>query len=77
MVAADPGKLKALREWPLPTSRAQLRAFLGLANYFRRFIPHYSTIAAPLTAITSERQCLIGLHGPLLSSMLFNSSNKL
>jgi hypothetical protein len=34
MVAADPDKLKALHEWPLPTSRAQLRAFLRLANYF-------------------------------------------
>jgi hypothetical protein len=54
-VAADPDKIKALQDWPLPTSRAELRAFLGLANYFRRFICNYSSVAAPLTALTSDK----------------------
>ncbi len=53
-VAVDPDKAKVLREWPLPRSRAELRSFLGLANYFKRFIPNYSTVAAPLTDLTSE-----------------------
>ncbi|WP_366144398.1 reverse transcriptase domain-containing protein, partial [Giesbergeria sp.] len=53
-VAPDPSKLAVIRDWPVPKSLKELRGFLGLANYFRRFIPHYSTIASPLTALTAE-----------------------
>jgi hypothetical protein len=37
--------------WPSPRSLFEIRSFLGLANYFRRFIQHYAHIAAPLTAL--------------------------
>jgi len=44
---ADPGKIQAVVEWPTPTSLKQLQRFLGFANFYRRFIRHYSRIAAP------------------------------
>ncbi len=41
--------------WPVPEDRKQLRRFLGFANFYRRFIRGYSTMAAPLTALTSPK----------------------
>jgi hypothetical protein len=49
-----PAKTALVRGWPRPTSLRELQSFLGLASYFRRFIPGYSTIVAPLTSITSS-----------------------
>jgi Reverse transcriptase (RNA-dependent DNA polymerase)/Integrase zinc binding domain/RNase H-like domain found in reverse transcriptase/Chromo (CHRromatin Organisation MOdifier) domain/Aspartyl protease len=51
-VHTDPAKTQAVRDWPIPTTSTVLRGFLGLANYFRKFIPDYAMIAAPLTALT-------------------------
>lgn len=39
-----------------PTSKAQLRSFLGLVNYFRDFVPRYATVAKPLTTLLSKSQ---------------------
>ena len=49
----DPAKVKAVRDWPVPSTRKQLQRFLGFANVSRRFIKNYSRIAAPLTQLTS------------------------
>lgn len=54
-VKTDPAKVKAVAEWPLPTSRKHLQGFLGFANFYRRFIRNYSQVAAPLTRLTSSK----------------------
>lgn len=48
----DNRKVQVIRDWPVPTDLPKLRAFLGLANYFRRFIQGYSSLVAPLTSLT-------------------------
>lgn len=48
-------KLKAIEEWPVPATRSELNAFLGLANYYRQFINGFSQIAACLTTLTAPR----------------------
>jgi hypothetical protein len=53
-IKPDPKKVDVVRHWPVPTNRKELRQFLGLANYFRKFIQGYSTLVAPMTALTAE-----------------------
>ena len=56
-IRAHPDKIKAILEWPMPLSSiAQLRSFLGLVMWYRAFIPHLSTIAAPLFELTSPKR---------------------
>lgn len=44
-----PSKVQAIQDFPLPTTRRQLREFLGLLNFYRRFIPNCATVLHPLT----------------------------
>jgi hypothetical protein len=48
-ISVDPDKTAAVRNWPVPQNLQQLQSFLGLANYFRRFIQGYSSMVSPLT----------------------------
>lgn len=52
---ADPGKIRAVTEWPVPTTRRELQRFLGFVNFYRRFIKNYSKVAAPLSSLTSTK----------------------
>ncbi|XP_057195726.1 uncharacterized protein LOC130557734 [Triplophysa rosa] len=49
-------KVEAVRSAARPTTKTQVRAFLGLAGYYRCFIPHFSSIASPLTDLTKKGQ---------------------
>ena len=53
-VSMDP-EVRAVEQWPKPTDRKALQRFLGLANFYCRFIRNYSFIAAPLTRLTSTK----------------------
>lgn len=53
-VKPDPDKVSAVELWPLPKTQTELKGFLGLTNYFRRFIKAYSHIAAPLVNLTRK-----------------------
>ena len=53
-ISADPRKVEAIREFPTPCDLKALRSFVGLASYYRRFIPSFSKIAAPLFALTKK-----------------------
>lgn len=50
-IAPDPSKISAMLDWPIPTSTTDLRGFLGLTGFYRRFIRGYAQLAAPLTTL--------------------------
>ena len=53
-VATDPSKVQAIAEWPVPKCVKDVRSFLGLASYYRRFIRGFAEIASPLHALTEK-----------------------
>lgn len=53
-VEADPEKVQAVENWERPSTKKEVRRFLGFANYYRIFIPDYSAVAAALTALTGK-----------------------
>lgn len=53
-LSMDPAKVSAIKEWSTPRSAHDIQVFLGLANFYRRFVKDYSKIAAPLTALLKK-----------------------
>ena len=53
-VAVDPSKIHDVVEWPVPRRLRDVRSFLGLCSYYRRFIRNFSVLAAPLFELTKK-----------------------
>jgi hypothetical protein len=76
-VATDPSKVDAILHWSSPTNVKELRSFLSLAGYYRRFVRHFAVIAKPLTDLlkkgtlyvwTSDHELAFSTLKQLLSS---------
>jgi len=55
-VSTDPGKTQAVKEWPAPWDVKEVRSFLGLASYYRRFVSSFAAMATPLQSLSAKNQ---------------------
>ena len=53
-IATDPAKVLAVKEWPEPKTATEVRQFVGLASYYRKFIPNFATVCKPLHKLTEK-----------------------
>jgi hypothetical protein len=53
-IEVDQDKVEAIHGWPMPKTITQVRSFLGLAGFYRRFVKDFSTIATPLNELTKK-----------------------
>ena len=53
-VFIDPERVQAIQEWPEPRTVREIRIFIGFINYYRRFVKHFSRLAAPLNLLTKK-----------------------
>lgn len=71
-VAADPKKIVVVQGWPTPKSVKELRGFLGLAGYYRRFMRRYGWISKPLTDLLKKEGFILNDK----ATMAFNKLKK-
>ncbi|GKC45070.1 putative nucleotidyltransferase, ribonuclease H, partial [Tanacetum coccineum] len=55
-IHVDPSKIEAIKNWKAPKTPSEIRSFLGLAGYYRRFIINFSKIAKPLTSLSQKNK---------------------
>ena len=48
-ISVDNRKIDVIRQWPMPANTSDVRSFLGIASYYRKFVKHFAAIAMPLT----------------------------
>ena len=53
-IRTDPKKIESIKDWPTPVSVKEIRSFLGLASYYRRFVEQFAQKAGPLHALTHK-----------------------
>lgn len=59
-VLVDPAKIEAVSEWERPTMPTDVRSFVGLAGYYRKFVQDFAKIAGLLTRLTHKTENLYG-----------------
>ena len=55
-IQTDPDKTRAVEEWPTPRTVGDVRSFMGLCGYYRRFVPDFATLAKPLVQLTEKNK---------------------
>ena len=84
-VKIDPSKLETMFKWPILTKKKEVQAFLGFANYYRRFIVNYSPKARPLIDLTkdvaftwghTEQQAFDELWARILSALILTQFDR-
>ncbi|KAJ9519585.1 hypothetical protein QJQ45_000676 [Haematococcus lacustris] len=61
-ISVDPDKVRAIVDWPLPSSLTQLQSFLGAANFVHKFVQGFSAISAPLTDLCGKLSATFPWH---------------
>ena len=72
-ISMDPSRTCAIRDFPPPTSLKTLQQFLGFANSYRRYIPHFASLARPLTALTTKAATSSAFSFPPAASFAFDA----
>jgi len=55
-IATDPQKIQLIKDWPTPKNLKELRGYLGLTGYYRKFIKDYSKVVTPLNALLKKNR---------------------
>ncbi|KAG6938176.1 gag-pol fusion protein, partial [Chelydra serpentina] len=50
----EPAKVGAIRDWPAPQTKKQAQAFIGMVGHYWRFVPHFSSVSAPITELCKK-----------------------
>ena len=70
-IQTDPEKIKVIHDWKEPSTVTEVKSFLGLCSYYRKFVPDFATIARPLIKLTEKTS---PLNGKKISKWLGRSS---
>lgn len=58
-ISCDEDKIQTVLDWPIPSNVSEVRGFLGLAGYYRRFIPNFSTVSFAMTRLTQKNRSFV------------------